>query len=663
MIVLGLSGGVDFVVDDDFDLPFNAYHDSAAVLVRDGEVIAGVEEERLNRIKHTNKAPGRSARFCLEYAGIEPSQLDAVAFYETEPFFARELQRMHLADPTRRALFTPRALIQRLFRHEFGAEIEAHRIHFVDHHVAHAVSAYTMSGFDDALVVTLDGQGNGVSGSVYDGDGPELKSLRRMATRDSLGHLYWDVIKFLGYGLFDEYKVMGMAPYGDPERYRDLFSTFFDLLPDGEYRLYRERVLELFGIARPRRRGEEFTREHQDIAAAVQAVTEEIGLHVLQHFQRATGRSRLCLAGGVAHNCSLNGKVLYSGLFEQIFVQPAAHDAGGALGAALEVHAQLRPDEPIVPAQHVYWGRSVASNDEVGELLTRWGDLIEAERSVQIVERTADLLASGQVIGWVQGRSEFGPRALGNRSILADPRPAENKDIINRMVKKREGYRPFAPSVPKEDVDRYFVTTATQKDFPYMSVVLDVRSEWQGKLAAVTHVDGTARIQTVCRDANPRYWELIRAFGDRAGVSVLLNTSLNNHAEPIVDSARDAVTCFLTTELDGMVIGDWLVRKRVAGPDAWQTLRVRRADAVALSAVRDAGGHDDWTYQVGFTHHHGKSTHISFDVYRLLAEADGELSIGEFGRRNGLSPNQIEDVLVELRSLWSDRFIELDPPR
>jgi carbamoyltransferase len=269
----------------------------------------------------------------------------------------------------------------------------------VDHHVAHAVSAYAMSDFDDALVVTLDGQGNGVSGAVYDGDGPELKSLRRIPKEDSLGFLYWEVIRFLGYELFDEYKVMGMAPYGDPERYRDLFRTFYELRPDGEYRVHRDRVFELFRAARPRRRGEEFTKEHQDIAAAVQAATEEIGLHVLGHFRSATGRSRLCLAGGVARNCSLNGKVLYSGLFEQLYVQPAAHDAGGALGAALEVHAQLQPAERLVPAQHVYWGPSLGSDDEVGALLTRWRDFIEAEPSLEIVERAADLIAAGQVIG------------------------------------------------------------------------------------------------------------------------------------------------------------------------------------------------------------------------------------------------------------------------
>lgn len=661
MIVLGLAGGFDFADENHFDLPFDGYHDSAAVLVRDGEVIAAAEEERLNRIKHTNKAPSRAARFCLEHTGIDPTQLDAVAFYETEPFLERELQRQHLANPGRRDLFTPRTLIQRLFQREFGAEIGPDRIHFVDHHVAHAVSSYAMSGFDDALVVTLDGQGNGVSGSVYDADGQELIPLRRMPIEDSLGFLYWEVNRFLGYELFDEYKVMGMAPYGDPDRFRDLFGTFYELRPDGEYRIYRDRVLELFQVTRPRRRGEGFTRHHQDIAAAAQDTVERIGLHVLAHFRDATNRSRLCLAGGVAHNCSLNGKVLYSGLFEQIFVQPAAHDAGGALGAALEVHAALRPTRRPIPAQHVYWGSPLPPDDVVAGILDCWRDFLESERSADIVERAADLLASGQVIGWVQGRSEFGPRALGNRSILADPRPAENKDIINRMVKKREGYRPFAPSVPREDVDRYFVTTAAQKDFPYMGVVLDVRPEWRDGLAAITHVDGTARIQTVGRDTNPRYWQLLYSFGDRTGVPVLLNTSFNNHAEPIVDSARDAVVCFLTTELNALVIGDWLIRKRGTATEAWLRLGVRLAQAVVLATERDAHGHSGC--QIRFAHHHGRSTEISPHCHRLLADADGQRTVGDLIRRHGQSAAETEELVVELRSLWSDRFVELDPVR
>jgi len=663
MTVLGLTGGLDAADENEYDLPFDFIHDAAAVLVRDGKVLAAVEEERLNRIKHTNKAPRLGIRFCLERAGLGPGDLDAVAFYATEPYCQRVLQTLHLANFGLKELLTPRGMVQRFFRQELGHELPAAKVHFVDHHWAHAVSAYAMSGFDAALVVTLDGQGEGVSGAVYDGRGRELKLLRRIPEQHSLGYLYRDVIKFLGYEMFDEYKVMGMAPYGDPAKYRALFQTFYELRPGGEYRLHLDRVFALFRVTRPRRRGEEFTREHQDIAAALQAATEEIGLHVLAHFRGATGQSRLCLAGGVAHNCSLNGRILYSELFSQLFVQPAAHDAGCALGAALAVQLQLAPASRVEPLADVFWGPEAGTAEGIARELAGWGGLLQAERCDDIVGRAADLLAAGRVIGWVQGRSEFGPRALGNRSILADPRPADNKGIINQMVKKREAYRPFAPSVLAEKVDEYFVTTPMQKDFPTMSVVLAVQPPWRERLGAITHVDGTARVQTVARSANPRYWELIRAFGERTGVALLLNTSFNNHAEPIVDSAAEAVACFLTTGLQALVLGDWLVTKREAPPPDWLALRIEIPAPVALRAERRSRGPAPaaWVHEARFTYHHGKAARLSPELYRLLGGADGASSLGELGARAGLDREQTIGLLPELRELWGARMVILRP--
>jgi carbamoyltransferase len=254
------------------------------------------------------------------------------------------------------------------------------------------------------------------------------------------------------------------------------------------------------------------------------------------------------MAGGVAHNCSLNGKILYSGLFDDIFVQPASHDAGGAIGAALYVTKSEMKDGSSVKLDHVYWGTDVSESKIIVEELDRWNKFIDIKKSDNIVNDTAKLLAEGSVIGWVQGRSEFGPRALGNRSILADPRPPENKDIINKMVKKREAYRPFAPSVLEEHVEEYFVIPTSQKQFPFMNFVLKVKEEKQSILGAITHVDGTARIQTVSKASNPMYWNLINEFSKYTGVHILLNTSFNNNAEPIVDSVYDAIVCFLTTK-------------------------------------------------------------------------------------------------------------------
>ncbi len=665
MWVLGFTGGLDPIHSEAHALPYDFIHDAAAVLVRDGEVVAAIEEERLNRIKHSNKRPHRALRFCLETAGIGVGDLDAIVFYATEPYVKRVLESLHLGDLTQRELLTPRAMVQRLVRDEMGAEIDPQRIHFVDHHTAHAVSALAGSGFDEALVVTLDGQGEGIAGVVYDGRGRSLTPLHRYPEQHSLGYLYRDVIRFLGYEMFDEYKVMGMAPYGDPARYRALFGTFYDLLPDGDYRLHLGRISALFQIAQPRRKGDPFTEQHQHIAAALQEAVEVIGLHVLKHFREQTGHRRLCLAGGVAHNCSMNGRVLYEGGFEELYVQPAAHDAGCALGAALAVQLALAPTSPVQPLRHVFLGSDIGGNAEIEPQLRGWESLVTLERCDDIVARTADLLAERQVIGWVQGRSEFGPRALGNRSIIADPRPAENKDIINMMVKKREAYRPFAPSVLREHVDDYFVTTATQKDFPTMSVILDVRPECRELLGAITHVDGTARVQTVTRYTNARYWELIRAFGDRTGVPMVLNTSFNNHAEPIVETVAEAVTCFLTTDLNALVVGDWLVCKREPAPDlsAWLALVPSLPLMVALHEERHwtSPTESGWRRQIRHTYHHGKRFNVSESVYRLLGMADGAMTLGALMDRVDLPPEARAEVVAELRELWGNRMIGLAP--
>lgn len=664
LTILGLTGGLDVAHSEAHHLPFDFIHDAAAVLIRDGRVLAAIEEERLNRIKHTNKRPHRSLRFCLESAGISPSALDAVVFYATEPYVKRALEMLHFASSSQNALLTPRGMVRQLFRDELGYDLDAAKIHFVHHHTAHAVSAYAMAGFPEALVVTFDGHGEGVSGMIYDGRGLTLSPLRTFIEGHSLGYLYRKVIRFLGYEMFDEYKVMGMAPYGDPAKYRSLFQNFYELLPSGDFRLSLERVDSLIQVTRPRRKGEAFNDVHQHIAAALQEAVEVIGLHVLTHYQKVTGHKNLCLAGGVAHNCSLNGRVLYESGFDHLFVQPAAHDAGCALGAAIAVHQALAPQSPVEPLSHVFWGTDIGGDEQIEPALRAWSGLVSIERCQDVVNRAADLLAADKVIGWVQGRSEFGPRALGNRSILADPRPPENKHIINGMVKKREAYRPFAPSVLEERVDDYFITTATQKAFPTMSVILKVRPEMQTLLGAVTHVDGTARVQTVSRVANVRYWELIKAFGERTGVPMLLNTSFNNHAEPIVDSIHDGVVCFLTTDLHVLVVGDWLVtKKRDIDPAPWLALKVGLPVTVMLVAERRwaSATEQAWTHELRFTYHHGKTAQLSATLYALLARADGRRSFAELGLAAGLGLAETEALLPELREHWANRMIVLMP--
>lgn len=668
MTVLGLTGGIDATHENVYDFPFDFIHDSAAVLVRDGRVLAGIESERLNRIKHTNKTWGPAARFCLEQAGVTLGEVDAFAYYATEDYCDRLLQHLYLQNFGLGTLLTGRTMIAEGLKREFGEAVDPGKIRFVHHHHAHAVAAYAQSGYDRALVLTLDGQGEKIAGMVFDAEGGKMTMLRSMPEEHSLGWLYRDVIRFLGYEMFDEYKVMGMAPYGKPERHRKLFSTFYELLPEGGYRLHLERVAALHGYVRPRRKGQPFSQNQQDVAAALQEALETIAVHVARHFQQATGHTKLCLAGGVAHNCSMNGRLVYERVFERIFVHPAAHDAGCAVGAALAVNLLERPGTKAAPIDHVYWGTDMGDDAAIERELRGWSGLVTFEKRADIVAHAARLMAEGKVFGWVQGRSEFGPRALGHRSILADPRPAENKDIINRMVKKREAYRPFAPSVLAERVDEFFVLPGGQKDFPFMTFVVDVQPDKRALLGAITHVDGTARVQTVARASSPRYWELIHAFGEITGVPMLLNTSFNNHAEPVVDSVREAIACFLTTELHHLAIGDFFVSKQNVEPtdDALLALAVTLPENLALRRERKRsadGAQWETSCAATFTQHRGKSATLSETMAAVLERADGTASVGALAERAGAgrTAQARAELAAELRELWTNRVVVLRP--
>ncbi len=549
MKVLGITMSIP--LHNEMNIISNTYgfgHDSAAVLVENGTVVAGIEEERLNRIKHTNKAPISAMKFCLQSNNLKLEHIDKIAVNFDEMFINSILKEIHLIDKKQKEFYDARFYVQRALNEAFGETIEDNKIVFVPHHIAHAESTFKFSGFNKSLVLVIDGMGDNISGIVQSVEENKTETLYTIPYDISLGRYYLDVIRYLGYVMFDEYKVMGLAPYGDPIVYEAIFKKLYRLLPDGNFGINFGRFSQFYDLGLPRRKGEPFTQVHKNISASLQYSLEEIVLHLIKHYKKVTNHSKLCMAGGVAHNCSLNGKILYSGLFDDIFVQPASHDAGGAIGAALYVTKSEMKDGSSVKLDHVYWGTDVSESKIIVEELDRWNKFIDIKKSDNIVNDTAKLLAEGSVIGWVQGRSEFGPRALGNRSILADPRPPENKDIINKMVKKREAYRPFAPSVLEEHVEEYFVIPTSQKQFPFMNFVLKVKEEKQSILGAITHVDGTARIQTVSKASNPMYWNLINEFSKYTGVHILLNTSFNNNAEPIVDSVYDAIVCFLTTK-------------------------------------------------------------------------------------------------------------------
>lgn len=669
MLVLGFHGGAK---REDEDNPETfSQHDSAAVLVRDGEILSAVEEERLNRIKHSNCFPVRAIQYCLSEHKLGLADIDCIVTNSEQIGVDFITKRRYLDNATLKIFPDGRQFVASLFEREFGVNV-ADKLRFCRHHLAHAWSAYGPSGYDSSLVLVLDGDGDNRSGTVSLAEGKKMWKLQEYWYNQSLGNLYVEIIKLIGYNRFDEYRVMGLAPYGNPEVYASLFEKCYQLLPDGNYAIEDTSVwLVHFGAAglldTARRKGEAFTETHKNIAAGLQAMLEKITLHIVTHFQKETKQKRLCFAGGVAHNCTLNGVLLYSGMFDKMFVQPAAHDAGGALGAALSVLYEEGIPVRKRRLPHLFLGTDVSDNGATERVLRSWEKFLNFEKVERVTEKTAQLIAQGAVVGWVQGRSEFGPRALGNRSILADPRPASNKLLINQMVKKREAYRPFAPSVLEEKLDEFFDVPRNRAEYPFMIFVLQVREDMRELLGAITHVDGTARVQTVSVRDNPKYWALIHEFEKLTGIPILLNTSFNNNAEPIVDSVKDAVVCFLTTGLNYLVVGDYLVSKKEYATlqSAYKTLAPSLPISRRLTKRRNFATPETPIFQIEGTmsrHFARRTVEIFPEVFSVLLASNGRKSLHAlFEETNVPEGGAREKAIVQILDLWSQRILILRP--
>ncbi|MBL4847701.1 MAG: carbamoyltransferase [Planctomycetes bacterium] len=556
-------------------------HDSAACLIRDGEVVAAVEEERWFRDdKHTGEFPKRSIRYCIEAANDPGMTVDHVAFnfspmrafsesanlgqVVTRPGSYSSLNRKsykHLSSGLKRYAREARQALRAA-----GAG-DDYDVHEVAHHDAHAASAFFVSPFDEAAVLTLDGRGEWATTTGYYGKGNRLERVFHVGLPYSLGLFYAAMTEYLGFKRNnDEYKVMGLASYGDPSRYREQIKGL--ILPDGDgFRiatehfeersriLYPSQALEaLFGG--PRRVGEsEIDQRHKDVAAALQERTEEIGLHMARCLKEKTGARNIAMAGGVALNCVMNTRILNEVPFDEIYVQPAAYDAGGALGAPYWVYHQELGRPRTFVMDRANFGPEFS--DDTIEAILKEG-LLRYRKSEDIAGDTAKLLNEGKIVGWFQGRGEFGPRALGHRSILADPSRPEIQDPVNLRVKHREDFRPFAPSAIEETYQTYFDTKHLD---PFMTSVVPVHEEYRSKLPAITHVDGTARLQTVSKATNPLYHEVISKLGELTGIPVVLNTSFNVRGEPMVCTPKDALRCFFTTGIDHLAIGSFIVDK------------------------------------------------------------------------------------------------------
>lgn len=589
------------------------YHDSAAAIVEDGRIVAAAQEERFTRKKHDSGFPLQAITYCLEAAGRSLDGIDHIVFYD-KPFlkFERLLETYLAFAPkgfTSFKMAMPLWLKEKLFQKNLlGKELrkidpdwkKPERLLFAEHHLSHAASAFYPSPFEEAVVLTMDGVGEWATTSVAVGRGRELHIDREIHFPHSLGLLYSAFTYFTGFKVNSgEYKLMGLAPYGEPRYAKLIRDNLIDVKPDGSFRLNldyfdyctgltmtNDRFAGLFG-GPARKADQRLTQREMDIAASIQLVLEDVVLALTRSVAKETGIPNLCLAGGVALNCVANGKILRDGAFSNIWVQPAAGDAGGALGAALTAYHGIVGGARTVPAKGdsmngAYIGPSYDQAD-IEARLRRAGAVFDVVDEPTLLARTADALVDGKAVGWHQGRMEFGPRALGNRSILGDPRSPAMQSVLNLKVKFRESFRPFAPSVLREDVDQWF---ELDTDSPYMLMVADVverrrkaMSDDERKLfgidklniprsdiPAVTHVDYSARIQTVSADTNPRYHALISAFKQRTGCPVLVNTSFNVRGEPLVCTPEDAFRCFMGTDIEVLVVGNCYMRKEDQDP-------------------------------------------------------------------------------------------------
>ncbi len=553
------------------------FHDAAATLVSDGRVVAAAEEERFTRKKHDNRFPELAIGYCLREAGLKASDIDLVCFYE-KPLL--KLERVLLQG--RRWQAMPRALVKRqlsqmMHEHLFPEEVLREktgyegRVVYTEHHLAHAASAYYISGFDDAAVLTVDGVGERASTAIFTAAGNSLQKMQEIRYPHSLGLLYSTVTAFLGFKVNnDEYKVMGLASYGRP-RYVDKIHQLITFNGDGSFRLdldyfsfmydnrrmYSGKFIELFGP--PRVPEGPITQYHMDLAASLQHLLEEAMVRLGNLLYAKTGSDNVCLAGGVALNCVANSRFMKHTPFKRVSVQPAAGDAGGSMGAAMYAYYTLCGDRPR-PEEHSTLLGPWYSNGEIRGFLDSVGATYTEYDEETICRKTAELIHGNKIVGWFQGRMEFGPRALGSRSILANPCNPEMKDILNARVKFREDFRPFAPAVLAEKAREYF---DLDFDSPYMLFIADVKPGMAKLIPSVTHTDNTARVQTVSRRENPIFYRLIEEFGRISGVPVVINTSFNIRGEPIVCTCEDAYNCFMKTDIDFLVMGNYLIEKEV----------------------------------------------------------------------------------------------------
>jgi len=571
-------------------LGLNAYHgDSSACIFKDGELIAAIEEERIRRIKHWAGFPSESIKFCLKEANIDISNVNYITIsrdpsaniykkitHSLKNLVSFKTLKDRLANTKR--IGSVKEEISKALNVDV-TEIKA-EVHNIEHHRSHMASAFFASPFEESAILSIDGFGDFTSTMTGVGKNNKIEVFDSVIYPHSMGIFYTAFTQFLGFDKYgDEYKVMGLSPYGNAtmvDRLRDvvvfkdnglfeLNTSYFKHAKEGVKMnwedgdphiepIFSDYMIEKFGL--PRKKGEELTQYHKDLAASIQRITEEMIFHILNHLQKRTGLKNICIAGGVAQNSVANGKILEKTSFENLYIPPAGHDAGTAIGSALWLYNQILDKQRIDPMKHSYFGAKF-SDEEVEAYLKSEKILYEKLSNEELYSKVADCLINAGVVGWFQGRSEFGPRALGHRSILADPTRDDAKEILNLKIKRREPFRPFAPSILKEFTGEYFEKV---DEVPFMEKVFQIKEEKRAEIPAVTHVDGSGRLQTVDKDIEPRYYSLIETFYKKSGIPILLNTSFNEN-EPIVNTPQEAYACFARTKMDMLVMGNIIIER------------------------------------------------------------------------------------------------------
>lgn len=551
--------------------------DSAAALVKDGNLIAAVEEERFTRRKHESGMPSKSIDCCLKTAGITLKDIDHIGFsYKPWLRLSKRIPYRILKIP-KSPFYSLGYIVDEIYSTgNYLSELRQlkqnknTKIHFIEHHIAHAASVFLTSPHEESAILTMDYMGEWTSTLMGKGTGTRIEKIKEIKFPHSLGILYAALTKYLGFQHGnDEYKVMGLASYGTPS-YMDVFKDMVRLLPDGEYRInpdyftyfasagsregfMSKKFIDIFGPARIK--DSEIEKKHLDIAASLQLILEETALHITNYLYEKTQSKNLCIAGGVGLNCSMNYRLLKDSPFDHVFVQPSAHDAGTALGSAYYIYNTILNNSRNFVINHAYWGPEYSNENIKAELDL---DKLEYTHHQDIAKKCAELINEGKIIGWYQGRAEWGPRALGNRSILANATRDDMQDIVNKYVKHREDFRPFAPAVLKESAKDFF---EFGQESPFMLFICNVKPDKRKLIPAVTHTDGTARIQTVDRECNKLYYDVIKNFGDISGIPVVLNTSFNVAGEPIVTTPKEAIRCFFSTGIDCLIMGNYLLEK------------------------------------------------------------------------------------------------------